>query len=516
MRMTQIPSKVEFVCVVALLAATAPFSPFSRTMVARAQNAKPEDKLVYTIENAITLPFGLLNGRILLKLEGKVPLSTPPTPDEIKRLEDENNWNIRTMARTDILDKDGAVIEPKGSVNDIKPRLVRVISNEKLARVLIGKELDRTKYDVKVTFNRSVDFPETLEVSQIDVEFGDSMPKDDGPLTNPQNWLVRKTSLEDGKEERITPVSVGLDRKQRVVVLRIPTSGKLDLEKDRYVVRYNQPNFPEFTLGAPKKLGASKVFTAAKGESDADIYFSGTATGAKGSKPAYDYTVKLGYLFAPCVRCGSIGPRITVKAAGESNVDPDSIKATATYEKVFVLAPVTGIILRSDFIGAEFDTSNRTRNLSTGLDSILVIPTYPIGKNNFFTIDFLTGFEGGHNYRHKLNEKGLGNFWRWKFGSKAYFTSLNVLGLKRINVSGEYAVRLLHSFEPFTETIDGEEVTSLRKKPRHNVATNIDFMFSDALGVTLKYQFGSLPPAFNFVNHTVSIGLTFQLKQANR
>lgn len=514
MTMTQRSGRSTFMCVVALLIALA---PPSRTGVADAQNAaEPQDKLVYTIENATPLPFGLLNGRILLKLEGKVPLSTPPTPNEIKSLEDEGNWTIHTIARTDILDKDGLVLEAKGSVSDIRPKLVRVIATEKLARVLIGKELDPTKYDVKITFNRTVDFLETLEVSQIDVEFGESIPKDDALLTNPKNWLVRKTNLEDGREERLIPVSVSLDRKQRVVVLRIPAAGKLDLEKNRYVVRFNQPNFPEFTLGAPKKLGASKAFTAAKGESDADIYFSGTATGTKGSKPAYDYTVKLGYLFAPCVRCGSIGPKVTVKAAGESNIDPDSIKATATYEKIFVLAPVTGIILRSDFIGTEFDTANRTRNLATGLDSIFVIPTYTVGQNNFFTIDFLTGFEGGHNYRHKLSETGLGNYWRWKFGSKANFILLNPLGLKRINISSEYTVRLLRSFEPFTETIDGEEVTSLRKKPRHYVGTDVDFMFSDALGVTLKYKFGSLPPAFNFVNHSVSIGLTFQLKQANR
>jgi hypothetical protein len=41
-------------------------------------------------------------------------------------------------------------------------------------------------------------------------------------------------------------------------------------------------------------------------------------------------------------------------------------------------------------------------------------------------------------------------------------------------------------------------------------------MFSDALGISLKYQYGSLPPAFKFVDHSTSVGLTFKLKQANK
>jgi hypothetical protein len=153
----------------------------------------------------------------------------------------------------------------------------------------------------------------------------------------------------------------------------------------------------------------------------------------------------------------------------------------------------------------------------SSLNGTLVLPPARLGENTFAAIDFMAGFEGGHNYRHTLDEdNGLGNLWRWKFGANVYFVALNPPKLKRIDFSAAYKVRLLHTAEPFTETVGGEEVTTLRKKPRHYVGSNLDFMFSDALGISLKYQYGSLPPAFKLVNHSVSVGLTFKLKQANK
>lgn len=275
------------------------------------------------------------------------------------------------------------------------------------------------------------------------------------------------------------------------------------------------PNFPEVLVGGATKTGASKVFTAAKGKEDADIYFSGTAAAAKGAKPLYTFESKIGYLQS-LRRYGSIGVRATFDAAKETNIDPDSITAAGSYEKVFVFAPATGVILRSDFLGGEFDKGNETRNLATKLDAILVIPSAPLAETAFATMDFTLGFEGGHSYKHKLDPDGLGGFWRWKLGANAYLVALNALGLNRINFSAEYQVRVMHSAEPFTKKIGDDDITILTKKPRHHVGVNTDFMFSKAFGITLQYRYGTLPPAFKFVDHSVSAGLTFKLKQANK
>lgn len=353
--------------------------------------------------------------------------------------------------------------------------------------------------------------------SIIEVLFANDVPPD-AALVDEANWLIRIVPLQIGPVEQFKPNSVTVARppnsKGSVPTLRV--NRLLDPNTHRITLRFQLPNFPEFTIGEPGKKGAGKAFTKAKGKEDADIYFSGTAAGARGSKPLYAFESKLGYLFS-LKKKGALGPRAEVNAASESNIDPDSIKASVTYEKVFVWGSTRGLILRSDALGLEFDTENRTRNLMTELNGTWVLPAARLGESTFAALDFMAGFEGGHNYRHKLNEDGLGNLWRWKFGVNAYFVALNPPRVfKRIDFSAGYKIRLLSSAEPFTETINDEEVTTLTKKPRHHVSSDLDFMFSDSLGITLKYRYGSLPPAFKFVDHSGSVGLTFKLKQANK
>lgn len=354
-------------------------------------------------------------------------------------------------------------------------------------------------------------------ISQFGVEvlFGNDIPPDEA-LGDPNNWLIIKVDRRTGVEERLRPTSVALAHPPTGSVPTLTVNPPLDSATHRITIRFQLPNFPEFNIGDPPKTMAGMRFTKAKGKEDADLYFSGTAAGARESKPLYAFEAKLGYLFS-LKQKGAIGPRAEVSAASESNIDPDSIKAAVNYQKAFVFGRAHGLILRSDAIGLEFDKKNRNRNLMTELNGTYVPPPYALNENTFVAADLMAGFEGGHNYRHALNEDmGLGKLWRWKLGVNAYLLALKPPVFKRIDFSAEYKLRLLHSAEPFTETIDGEEVTTLRKKPRHYVGSDLDLMFSDALGLTLKYRYGSLPPAFKFVNHSATIGLTFKLKQANK
>lgn len=354
-----------------------------------------------------------------------------------------------------------------------------------------------------------------LSSAGLEVQFGNDVPPD-AAIEDENNWLIRTVDLQTGAERRFPPNSATVAHTPAGSIVTLVVSPPLNKSTHRISVRFQQPNFPEFTLGEAKKTGPRANFTKAKGKEDADIYFSGLASGARESKPLYSFESKLGYLFS-LGRKGAIGPRAEVNAASESNIDPDSIKATLSYEKAFVFGPARGLIVRSDALGLEFDKENRNRNLMTEFNGTLVPPPARLGESTFAAIDFMAGFEGGHNYRHALNEDhGLGNLWRWKFGANVYFVALDPPVFKRIDFSTSYQVRLLQTAEPFTETIGGEEVTTLSKRPRHHVASNLDFMFSDALGISLKYQYGSLPPAFKLVNHSASVGLTFKLKQANK
>jgi hypothetical protein len=372
----------------------------------------------------------------------------------------------------------------------------------------------------------------------IEIEFGKNFPKDEtapptsaltpcpnpggslcyaaqaGSTFAPDKWIVRAVSLQNGTSTIVRVQSVEVfPSPQKTVNLFL--SSVVDTNSFKYVITYAQANIPIVTLGQPKKSEAKKIFTAAKGKTDADIYFKGSATAARKSGPVYSIEARFSYLQS-LRRAGAIGGTFTFVSDEGSKVDPDSITAAGSYEKIFVLGPSTGIILRSDFIGGEFDKKNKTQNLTTGLETTLVLPSKRLGETTFATVDFTAGFDAGHNYKHELNPNGLGNFWRPKVGVNAYLLALNTPLFNRISLNSEYKLRLPQSAEPFTERINGENITSLTKRPRHYFGTDLNLLFTSAYGITISYRYGSLPPAFKLVDHKVSIGFTLQLKQANK
>jgi hypothetical protein len=44
----------------------------------------------------------------------------------------------------------------------------------------------------------------------------------------------------------------------------------------------------------------------------------------------------------------------------------------------------------------------------------------------------------------------------------------------------------------------------------------LNFLFTDAYGLSLQYRYGTLPPAFRLERPNVKLGFVIQLKQANR
>jgi hypothetical protein len=352
----------------------------------------------------------------------------------------------------------------------------------------------------------------------IEVLFGKSFPENEA-AGNANNWLVIGIGLE-GNRQIVHPQSVEVSaREDKIVILHLSqdlnSGGQLDRLTHRIIIAYQQQNLPTVTLGQPPKRAAQKLFTAAKGQKDADIYFKGSATGQRKSGPNYSIEAKAGYLQS-LGRAGAIGGRATFVSDEGSDIDPDSITASGNYQKIFVFRSPMGLILNSDFIGGEFNKENTTRNLTTELDGTLVLPSARFGETTFATMDFMAGFEAGHNYEHPLNPRGLGNFWRPKVGVNAYLVALQPKVFNRINLSANYLLRLPQSAEPFTQKINGSKITSLTTRPRHFVGIDAGFMFSPAYGLTLSYRYGSLPPDFKLVEHKVSAGFVIQLKQANK
>ena len=382
----------------------------------------------------------------------------------------------------------------------------------------------------------------------ISVFFGNKFPVDpgapqntrmsytatDGPFV-PSKWIVRALNRNTRKFDKSQSLisSVGVLTFGRQVDLNMVNP--VDTNTFNYIIIYAEANTPIVTLTAPGPPDPQKTFTAAKGKNDADIYFSGEATAARGNKPSYSIESKFSYLFRMIRKIetgdqnhplefkdyGALGFTATFDSGANSTIDPDSITLAGTYQRAFLFGPSpTGIRLNSNFIGFELDKDNQTRNLVSEVDATLILPSKRLNKSEtnpaFATMDFLFGVEGGHNYKNELQPDGLGNFWRPKFGAGAYLLILKPGIFERISFNTEYKIRLPRSAEIFTEMVNGSKMTFLTKKPRHYVATDLDFMFAPSYGLTLKYRYGSLPPTFNLVDHKASVGFVLQLLQTNK
>jgi len=404
---------------------------------------------------------------------------------------------------------------------------------------------------------------------QMEVAFGDSMPDEyikaaadpalstRDPSMNPlgipisvalneKDWAVQATRIVDSSNPAIKAIEpIGFTRWLKPVsVRRIGSPGqrtivlifggtfnsatglfevtgeapdRLDTKTHKLQINLRQANFPSVVVGRPEKRKAAKVFTAAKGKSDADIYFSGAAAAGRKAKPQYSIESKFSY-YKSLKQYGSLGGLFTLDANEEPNIDPDSMKAALAYQYVrpFRSTPGAGLIFRSNVIGGEFDRKNTVRNLLTGLDMTLVLPSVQLSETTFAAVDFTIGFEAGNNYRNKLERNGLGAFWRPKFGANAYFLALHTPVFERVSLNMNYEVRLPRSAEIYSEMDGDNEVFSLTRKPRHHIGTDLNFLFNPAYGITLQYRYGTEPPTFKLVRPNVKVGFVVQLQQANK
>lgn len=371
------------------------------------------------------------------------------------------------------------------------------------------------------------------EQRNIDVKFDPStFPADESILKNVNNWVV--VVVDQFKVEKLNPETVAVFSSKKIVVLRMASTfdrQSFDTSTHKTVIFFKQGKLPpSVTLsGVTGTAKIKKTFMAAKGKADADIYFSGNLAAARNSKPSYSIESKFGYLRNIVRRVsnpnnpgqerlkdyGSIGGKATFESSDNSSIDPDSITATATYRKLFVLNDkLEAFVINADFIGGEFAKRNRTLNLVSKFDVGYAPRDWHISKRQIASIDFLAGIEVGHNYKNVLAPDGIGNFLRWKAGANTYYIVQQPFGLlDHFAFNIEYKLRLPQSAEIFSRVIDGTRTPFLTKKPRHYVASDLDFSFNKFFGFAVQYRYGSLPPSFNLVDSKIGLGIKLQLKQ---
>jgi hypothetical protein len=259
---------------------------------------------------------------------------------------------------------------------------------------------------------------------------------------------------------------------------------------------------------------------------DANLYFNGIVAPAAGADTLYTIDTRADLTLRRFGATGGtrLGLAGEVKTDERPHVDPDRVSLGASLERFRGYAPV----LRWDAFRFELDRDAELVNLLTAA-SIRQTWDKPFATRRDgvlllrWTVNLQAslGVELGGNLRNKVSlasegGDGSGTIARLVPGVGVWIVVPSSV-LDRIVFSAEYTARLLGTQELFHETRglpdDADPVASLTRKPRHHIAASGRFMLSKWFGFEAKYEFGSVPPVFQVVDHGFSVGLTLSAKQ---
>lgn len=345
--------------------------------------------------------------------------------------------------------------------------------------------------------------------AQLEIGLAGALPPDE-VLSDVRRWTVRRVNLRDGSEAALRPTHVDVARPLELVTLvlseaLLPFDESGDLAE--VTVRYFKD--PGFAEGRVRSRAERLVFVGARGQGEADVFLSGAFAVARGAKATYSGEVKL--------RASSVKPSgaalsasFALAAANEANIDPDSITAALSYRPGRRLL---GGHADWSVLSGEFARRTEVRNLASGARLTWATSTLGRGTAHQATLEPFVGFEAGRNLTRR-EVSGDRAVFRPLLGANLYLLSLQpAAALNRITVGAEFTLRLPRTEEPYTERRHGQAVTSLSRRARAHVGANLVFQFIEGYGVAVEYRHGSLPPAFERVEHRLALSLTVQRKR---
>jgi len=364
------------------------------------------------------------------------------------------------------------------------------------------------------------------------VVFKSPVPKTT-PLEDPSKWAVVVQLKSMSLPASLHPTTVIVDPKNRAyVILQLPTTeltGVLPTDSLAYVsVSFNDA--PPTQYAAPAK---NSKFSAGSSKTDSDNYLSGTYSPAFHSAALYNIDAKgsvdiLGLLSKPGKPKPYLGFTATVATDNRPSADPDSFLVAGLASWVltstrFLSGRAQGVLLNWDFAGLEFDRQTTTKTFVSS--PILEIPirlsAAPRPGTRFLSDMFpYFGIETGTNLSNAINPNGSGAVLRGVLGSSASVKEkLNLKYLSQVGISANYTARIPTTNEVFTNThyisATGKTVSLpvMSSQVRHHLTDELDLTFAKPFSLTVKHEYGELPPGFRKVDNKVTIGLTIMLKQ---
>jgi hypothetical protein len=299
----------------------------------------------------------------------------------------------------------------------------------------------------------------------------------------------------------------------------------------------------ESVAGEPKPAVTQNPdrIVAATSKQGAAVYFSGLYSPSIGSPPQYSVDAVVNPTFHlttdnPCEP--RLGFNAQVKTDKRATVDPDSYVVSPSFN-TFVFGcgasdasrfSGRSVLLNWNVFGPEFEAKGKDLNLISApmlSDSFRLwpFPSTPTTTKEFFTayLSPTAGLEFGTNLKNGVEPNGSGTILRGVAGadlSARFLLPENFMKVKKVLLSSSYRARLPAFSEISTNTImpagstKPKDIFTLSRSTRNHVQNELDFLFTDSWGITIKHEYGRIPPAFRLVDNTTSVGLVFMFSQA--
>ncbi len=328
-------------------------------------------------------------------------------------------------------------------------------------------------------------------------------------LRDAAHWTVRVVNSADGSVTELQPKLVEVDDRLGVVTLFMrDVLRPFDEARDLQDVSVRYAEGIDTAEGHVPSFKDRMGFVAARGRSEADLYLSGALATGRDSKPTYAAEVKLRQRYARRSG-GELSVALAGVAAKERNIDPDSITGAVAYRPA---SKLLGGYLEWSLLSGEFARRTDVRTLTSNARLTWATPARSLHGPARAAAEPFVGFEAGRNLT-RADVSGDRAVFRPLLGANLYLLALApVAGLNRITLAIEFTLRLPQTDEPYTQRRDGQAVTSLTQRARRHVGANLVFQFAEGYGVSLDYRHGSLPPAFERVEHRLALSLTLQRK----
>jgi hypothetical protein len=260
-------------------------------------------------------------------------------------------------------------------------------------------------------------------------------------------------------------------------------------------------------------------FGAADGRDDANLFFSGQVTHSRGKDFVGTYDTKLDFS-GRCNLNGTvhlIGPMLDLKGGNDPNGSPDSLNFGFLWE--------FPILRRNSLLSSIRLTQNprlestqdfTQRNFIYGIDFRGVFKPWVSG-NSMIRSHFrpVVGAEVGKNLHGIIPAVDSKNIARVKIGTAFFLIfAVAIPALQDITFETSYARRwpLIDEVTFAKGKSGGFTPIFIGTTPRDYVKETMALNFTKVFGTSVAYEYGSVPPLYQFLDSKFTFGLNVKLK----